>query len=112
MLIFLLVLSLNQIFVTTWLIHGSLYRGPITLLEPLVVLIGCHIGSDGWSKVAIRVIWRLRAPACEMLSIHFCNSLVKIVCTFVNVSHALPLRANLYPNIYLPLELFHSTRLL
>jgi len=59
MLISLLVLSLEQIYVLIWVMHGSFYRGPITLLEPLVVLIGCHIGSDGWSKVAIRVIWRL-----------------------------------------------------
>jgi len=42
MLISLLVLSHKQIYVPTCLNHGSLYRGPITLLEPLVVLIGRH----------------------------------------------------------------------
>ena len=62
MLISLKVLSHKQIIVPLWITHGSLYSGPITLLEPFVVLIGCHIGSDGWSKVAIRVIWRLRVP--------------------------------------------------
>jgi len=39
MLINLLVLSLEQIYVPIWVKHGSKYRGPITLLEPLVVLI-------------------------------------------------------------------------
>jgi len=39
MLISLLVLSHNQIFVPIWVSHDSSYRGPITLLEPLVVLI-------------------------------------------------------------------------
>jgi hypothetical protein len=42
MLISLLVLSPEQIYVPTWVNHGSFYRGPITLLEPLVVLIGRH----------------------------------------------------------------------
>jgi len=42
MLISLLVLSHEQIYVPIWVKHGSLYRGPITLLEPLVVLIGRH----------------------------------------------------------------------
>jgi len=40
MLISLLVLSPNQIKI--WVNHGSMYRGPMTLLEPLVVLIGRH----------------------------------------------------------------------
>jgi len=42
MLISLLVLSQEQIFVPIWVKHGSSYRGPITLLEPLVVFIGRH----------------------------------------------------------------------
>jgi len=42
MLISLLVLSLKQIIVPIWVKHGYLHRGPITLLEPLVVLIGRH----------------------------------------------------------------------
>jgi hypothetical protein len=42
MLISLLVLSPEQIFVPFWVKYGSFYRGPITLLEPLVVLIGSH----------------------------------------------------------------------
>ena len=45
MLISLLVLSHEQIyFVLIWVNHDSSYRGPITLLEPLVVLIGRHEG--------------------------------------------------------------------
>jgi hypothetical protein len=40
MLISLLVLSPEQIRVPIWVSHGSSYSGPITLLEPLVVLIG------------------------------------------------------------------------
>jgi len=42
MLISLLVLSHEQIYIQTCDSHGSLYRGPITLLEPFVVLIGRH----------------------------------------------------------------------
>jgi len=42
MLISLLVLSPKQIYVTTWVKHDSMHSGPITLLEPLVVLIGRH----------------------------------------------------------------------
>jgi len=42
MLISLLVLSHEQIYVLIWVNNDSLYRGPITLLEPLVVLIGRH----------------------------------------------------------------------
>jgi len=42
MLIDLLIDSLEQIYVPSWVKHGSSYRGPITLLEPLVVLIGRH----------------------------------------------------------------------
>jgi len=42
MLISLLVLSPEQIKVPIWVNHGSYYRGPITHLEPLVVLIGRH----------------------------------------------------------------------
>jgi len=42
MLIKLIVLSREQIYVHSWVSHDSLYRGPITLLEPLVVLIGRH----------------------------------------------------------------------
>ena len=42
MLISLLVLSREQIFVAIWVKHDISYRGPITLLEPLVVLIGRH----------------------------------------------------------------------
>jgi len=42
MLISLLVLSHEQIYVPIWGKHGSFYRGPITLLEQLVVLIGRH----------------------------------------------------------------------
>jgi hypothetical protein len=42
MLISLLVLSHEQIYVPIWVMHGSFYRGPITLLEQLVVFIGRH----------------------------------------------------------------------
>jgi len=42
MLISLLVLSPEQIFVPIWVNHDFLYRGPITPLEPLVVLTGRH----------------------------------------------------------------------
>jgi len=42
MLISLHVLYPEQIYVPIWVKHGSKYRGPITLLEPLVVLIGRH----------------------------------------------------------------------
>jgi len=56
MLISLIVLPHKQIYVPFWVKQDILYRGPITLLKPLVVLIGGHIGSDGWSKVAICVI--------------------------------------------------------
>jgi len=42
MLISLLVLSPKQIYVPTLVNHDSLHRGPMTLLEPLVVLIGRH----------------------------------------------------------------------
>jgi len=42
MLISLLVLSHQQIYVLIWVIYGFFYRKPITLLEPLVVLIGRH----------------------------------------------------------------------
>jgi hypothetical protein len=42
MLISLLVLSPEQIYVTIWVSHGPFYRGPITLFEPLVVLVGRH----------------------------------------------------------------------
>jgi hypothetical protein len=42
MLISLLVLSHEQIYVQIWVKYGSVYRGPITLFEPLVVLIGRH----------------------------------------------------------------------
>jgi len=44
MLISLLVLSHDQIYVPIWGNHDILYRGPITLLEPLVVLIARHKG--------------------------------------------------------------------
>jgi hypothetical protein len=71
MLISLLVLSPEQIKVPIWVIHGSLYRGPITLLEPLVVLIGRHgyarenISNEGgegevsWGKAGKRIglVW-------------------------------------------------------
>jgi len=43
MLISLLVLSPEQIYVPLWVKHDISYSGPITLLEPLVVLIGRHI---------------------------------------------------------------------
>ena len=42
MLISLSVLSPEQIFVPIWVKDDSLYREPITLLEPLVVLIRSH----------------------------------------------------------------------
>jgi len=42
MLISLLVLSSEQVYVPIMGNHGSFYSGPITLLEPLVVLIGRH----------------------------------------------------------------------
>jgi len=42
MLISLLVLSPEQIYVPFWVKHDMSHRGPITLLEPLVVLIGRH----------------------------------------------------------------------
>ena len=40
MLISLIVLSLEQIYVPFWVSYDIVYSGPITLLEPLVVLIG------------------------------------------------------------------------
>jgi len=43
MLISLLVLSHEQIYVPISVIHDSIYRGPMTLLKPLVVFIGRHI---------------------------------------------------------------------
>jgi len=43
MLISLLVLSPEQIFVGIWVTHDISHLGPITLLEPLVVLIGRHV---------------------------------------------------------------------
>jgi len=42
MLISLLILSLEQVYVPVWVHHDISDRGPITLLEPLVVLIGRH----------------------------------------------------------------------
>jgi len=42
MLISLLVLSREQIIVPIWVKYDSFYSEPITLLEPLVVLIGRH----------------------------------------------------------------------
>jgi len=42
MLISLLVLSHEQIYVHIWVMHDSIHSGPITLLEPLVVVIGRH----------------------------------------------------------------------
>jgi len=42
MLIALLVLSREQIYVPLWVMYGIYHLGPITLLEPLVVLIGRH----------------------------------------------------------------------
>ena len=42
MLISLLVLSLDQSSVAIWVKHGFFYGGPITLHEPLVVIIGRH----------------------------------------------------------------------
>ena len=39
MLISLIVLSLEQIYVPFWVSYDIVYSGPITLLEPLVVLI-------------------------------------------------------------------------
>jgi len=42
MLVSLLVLSPEQIYVTIWVSHDSMHSGPITLPEPLVVLIGRH----------------------------------------------------------------------
>ena len=44
-LISLLVASLEQIIVAIWVKHGSLQGGPITRLEPLMVLIMWHYGS-------------------------------------------------------------------
>jgi len=49
MLISLLVLSPKQIIVPLWVKHDSIHSGPITLLDPLVVLIGLigkHKDSD------------------------------------------------------------------
>jgi hypothetical protein len=42
MLISLLVLSPEQIYVPIWVKNRYFYSGPITLLEPLVVLSGSH----------------------------------------------------------------------
>jgi len=42
MLISLLVLSHEQIYVMIWVKYDSFYSEPITLLEPLVVLVGRH----------------------------------------------------------------------
>ena len=42
MLISFLVLPHKQIYVPFWVSHDIFYHGPITLLEPLVVLIGNH----------------------------------------------------------------------
>jgi hypothetical protein len=44
MLISLLVLSPEQIYVPIWVKHDIVNRGPITLLEPLVVFIARHKG--------------------------------------------------------------------
>jgi len=53
MLISLLVLSHEQIYVQiTGKQHGSLYSGPIKLLEPLVVLIGRHIRIYAREKIS------------------------------------------------------------
>ena len=51
MLISLLVLSPEQIIIPIWVSHGSLHRGPITLLEQLVVLIGRH------NDMMLRILW-------------------------------------------------------
>jgi len=58
MLVSLLVLSRDQIYVQIWDRIVVLYRGPITLLEPLMVLISCHFGFGcrRWSK-AEKIIW-------------------------------------------------------
>jgi len=51
MLISLLVLALGQIIVDIWVSYDISYRGPITFLEPLVVLISCHKNShDVWKE--------------------------------------------------------------
>jgi len=42
MLISLLLLSHEQIYVPIWVSHDTVYSGPMTLLEPLVVFIGRH----------------------------------------------------------------------
>ena len=51
-LISLLVLSSEQIYVPICLSHGSVYSGPITLLEPLVVLI-THILVQSTNPVVL-----------------------------------------------------------
>jgi len=59
MLISLLVLSHEQIYVPFWVSHDIVYSGPITLLEPLVVLIGRHKGyareniSNEWGELVM-----------------------------------------------------------
>jgi len=50
MLISLLALSPGKIYNIKWVKHGSLYRGPITLLEPLVELVGNHKNAQKISK--------------------------------------------------------------
>jgi len=53
MLISLLVLSREQIYVPIWVKHGSSYRGPITLLDPLVELVGNHKKLKKISRVRL-----------------------------------------------------------
>jgi len=50
MLISLLVLSHKQIYVSIWVDHDFFYRWPITLLEPLVVLIGRRYARERSQK--------------------------------------------------------------
>jgi len=52
MLISLLVLSHEQIIVSVMGKHDISYRGPMTLLEPLVVLIGRHIRIYAREKIS------------------------------------------------------------
>jgi len=48
MLISLLVLAPEQIMVSIWVIHNIFYHKPITILEPLVVIISSHVFVGFW----------------------------------------------------------------
>jgi len=69
MLISLLVLSPEQIYVPTCLNHGSLDLGPITLLEPPVVLIGRH-------GILVKILFSCVPVVLCSLVPHYCVTVV------------------------------------